>query len=78
MKVYQVHFEYGGGADDGLYYGGSDSEIFSSREKAQKCLDDALEARKIAEEEASKDEEWPFVDDNSYPIGGCIIEHEIH
>lgn len=78
MKVYQVHFEYGGGADDGLYYGGSDSEIFSSREKAQKCLDDALEARKIAEEEASKDEEWPFVDDNSYPIRGYIIEREIH
>lgn len=78
MKVYQVHFEYGGGADDGLYYGGADSEIFSSREKAQKCLDDALEARKVAEEEASKDEEWSFVDDNSYPIGGYIIELEIH
>lgn len=77
MKVYQVHFEYGGGADDGLYYGGSDSELFFLREKAQKLLDDALGARKAAEEEALKDGE-PFVDDNFYPIGGYIIEHEIH
>lgn len=88
MKIYFIKFSYGGGADDALYYGGSISNFFSSRKKAEKELKRVLSERKEEEKRVSLanlnrrlDGPYPdlpeFVSDNDFPISGEIYAQEV-